>query len=161
MAKPPRDLTSTASNTYFITSGTRGGRFILQSDRMARLFVDTLLHYRDQQKYLVHQYVVMPSHAHLLITPCAGTTIEKAMQFIKGGFSYRVRKELGLNAEIWERGYVDHRIRDAQDYATHVTYIRENPVRAGLVETLGAFPYSSACGEVVLDACPQRLKPAA
>jgi putative transposase len=160
MAKPPRDLTTTAFNTYFITSGTRGGRFILQSDRMARLLMDTLLHYRSCGNYLLHAYVVMPSHIHLLITPAPGVTLERAMQLIKGGYSYRVRKELGLVMDVWERGYVDHRIRDGHDYETHARYIRENPVGAGLARTAEDFPYSSAAA-AVLDPCPQRLKPAA
>src|SRR5947209_2227126 len=161
MAKPPRDLASSSFNTYFITSGTRGGRFLLQSDRMASLLVDTLLYYRRERKYLLHEYVVMPSHIHLLISPLPGVTIERAMQLIKGGFSYRVGKELERMMDIWERGYIDHRVRDIRDYETHVRYIRENPVRGGLAETNEAFPYSSAGGGVELDPCPQRLKPAA
>jgi putative transposase len=128
---------------------------------MASLLLDTLLHYRREAKYQLHEYVIMPNHIHLLITPCSGVTIERAMQFIKGGFSYRVRKELGHTMELWERGYVDHRIRDAQDFQRHVAYIRDNPVRAGLVPVPEAFPYSSAAHAATLDPCPQRLKPVA
>ena len=68
------------------------------------------------------------------------------MQFIKGGFSYRVKKELALNMEIWERGYVDHRIRDATDYARHVGYIRQNPVEAKIVSRAEDYLYSSSHG---------------
>jgi putative transposase len=161
MAKPPRDLTRCAFNTYFITSTTYSGQLILQSDRMASLLLDTLLHYRRENKYQLHEYVIMPNHIHLLITPTSGLTIEKVMQFIKGGFSYRVRKELGLTVEVWERGYVDHRIRDARDFQQHVAYIRDNPVRAGLVPVPEAFPYSSAAPAATCDPCPQRLKPVA
>ena len=81
------------------------------------------------------------------------------MQFIKGGFSYRVKKELSLNMEIWERGYVDHRIRDMDDYARHAGYVRQNPVRAGIVKREEDYPYSSACGRFDSDPCPDGLKP--
>jgi putative transposase len=81
------------------------------------------------------------------------------MQLIKGGFSYRVKKKLGLTAEIWERGYVDHRIRDANDYAKHAAYIRMNPVRARLVDCAASYLYSSARPGFDLDDCPQGLKP--
>ena len=47
------------------------------------------------------------SDFHVRITP-SEITLERAMQFIKGG---QGQKELALNMEIWERGYVDHRIR--------------------------------------------------
>jgi len=76
---------------------------------MARLFIDTTFHYRRERKFLLHEFVVMPTHFHLLLTP-SGVTLERAMQFIKGGFSYRTKKELALNIEVWERGYIDHRI---------------------------------------------------
>jgi len=81
------------------------------------------------------------------------------MQLIKGGFSYRVKKELGLNSEIWQRGYVDHRIRDLNDYEGHVTYIRQNPVEAHLASREEEYPYSSACAHFERDPCPQGLKP--
>jgi hypothetical protein len=54
---------------------------------------------------------------------------------------------------------VDHRIRDAVDYAQHAAYVRENPVRARLVERSIDYLYSSAHSGFELDACPQGLKP--
>lgn len=158
MSKPPRDHTSFGSNTYFITAGTWGHRSLFQTDRTARCFLDTLFRYRREGKFLLHEFVVMPNHVHLLFTPLE-IALERAVQLIKGGFSYRVKKELGLNCEVWERGYVDHRIRDPNDYAQHVDYIRQNPVEVRLVNVPEEYPYSSAHGEFELDACPQGLKP--
>ncbi len=85
--------------------------------------------------------------------------MEKAVQLVKGGFSFRVKKELGSNLEVWERGYTEHRVKDATDYARHMDYIRANPVRAGLVETAGAYPYGSACRISEIDPVPPWLKP--
>jgi putative transposase len=99
MSKPPRDRTSFGSGVYFVTASAWGHRSIFQTDRMATLFVDTLFHYRRENKFLIHEFVVMPNHVHLLLTP-TGIPLEKAMQFIKGGFSFRVKKELALNLEI-------------------------------------------------------------
>jgi putative transposase len=81
------------------------------------------------------------------------------MQLIKGGFSYRVKKELGLSIEVWERGYVDHRIRDANDYAQHVEYIRQNPIEAHIAGVAEDYPYSSAHTGFDLDAPPVELIP--
>ncbi len=159
MAKPPHDRIVMASNTYFITTNTDGGRPLLQSDRSATLFLNTLFSYREQKKYQLHEFVVMPNHVHVLITPGEGTTIERAMQFIKGGFSFRARKELGNATEIWQRGYVDHRVRDSGDFAQHREYIRANPVRGNLVNSPEKFRYSSAFPGCELDEAPQGLKP--
>ena len=142
--------------TYMVTSttGDRQGHF--RNERWARLLIDTLYHYRGSA-YLLHEFVIMPDHIHVLITPL--TNLEKAVQFIKGGFSYRAKKELGSNLEVWQKGFSDHRIRDAGDYAEHVLYIRHNPVRARLCEIEEEFPYSSAHAGIELDPAPQGLKP--
>ena len=158
MAKPPRDYTSFGANMYFITSSTWGNRSLFQTERMAKLLIDVLLHYRSERKYLLHEFVVMPNHIHLLISPVSISSA-RAMQFIKGGFSYRAKKELAVNMEIWERGYVEHRVRDAGDYLHHVDYIRQNPVRARLAERPESYPYSSASCSIALDPCPEGLKP--
>jgi putative transposase len=159
VAKPPHDQNTNASETYFVTTSADGGRSIFQSDRVATLFVNTLLSYREQKRFQVHEFVVMPNHVHLLITLGEGITIERAMQFVKGGFSFRVRKELGVAIEIWQRGYVDHRVRDASDYAQHRAYMHSNPVRAHLALSPEEFRYSSAFPGYSLDAAPQGLKP--
>lgn len=158
MSKPPRDYTSFGSDCYFLTASTWGHRSLFQTERMAALFIDTIFHYRRERKFLIHEFVVMPNHVHLLLTP-SGIALERAMQFIKGGYSYRVKKELGLTVEIWERGYVDHRIRDAADYMQHVVYIRQNPVEARLANCAEDYSYCSAHPGFELDVCPQGLKP--
>src|SRR5215831_20510703 len=121
---------NTGYSCYFITASTFHKRNILQSDRMAGLLVDVLLHYRKNQKYLLHEFVVMPDHFHLLITPLE--SLERAMQLIKGGFSFRAKKELGFMHEIWQPSFYDRRVRDAEEYFAFREYIRQNPRKRGL-----------------------------
>jgi putative transposase len=64
-------------------------------------FVEVLLGYRVQEEYLLHEFVLMPNHFHLLITPTL--ILERALQHIKGGFSFRAKRELGFTGEIWRR----------------------------------------------------------
>jgi putative transposase len=104
--------------------------------------MDVLAHYRDQKKYALHEFVIMPDHLHLLLTPAPEILLERVMQFIKGGFSFRMGKaKRGL---VWQESFTNHRIRDEQDFANHAEYIRLNPVRARLVERPELYPYSSA-----------------
>ena len=139
-----------------VTTETWEGRALFHVESWARLLIDTIYHYRGQA-YLLHEFVIMRDHIHVLITP--QTSLEKAAQFIKGGFSYRAKKELGSNMEVWQRGFQDHRIRDANDYAIHVSYIHNNPVKERLCERPDQYPYSSAHPGFELDAVPQGLKP--
>lgn len=124
---------------------------------MAGLFIEDLLHYRDHKDYLLHEFVVMPDHFHLLITPLF--TLERALQLIKGGFSFRAKKHLGFGGEIWEKSFYDRRVRNFEEYRSFCHYIHPNPVKRGLVVAAEDYRYSSACGTFVRDATPQRLKP--
>ncbi len=157
--KPTRQLSPTG--TYFVTANTAGKRHLFLTERFAQLFVTVLYEYRRQGRYQLHAFVLMPDHFHLLLTPALGVTLERAMQYLKGGYSFRVRKELLFPGEIWERGFTDHRIRDLSDFTQHTTYIDGNPVRRGLVFAPGDFAYSSANGRFELDAWPPAAKAAA
>jgi putative transposase len=124
---------------------------------MAQLFVEVLLHYRRQEKYLLHEFVVMPDHFHLLVTPTV--TLERTLQLIKGGFSFRARRELGFGGGVWQSSFYDRRVRDAEEYFVFREYIRRNPVKRGLAVVPEKYPYSSASPGLVLDGLAQRLKP--
>ena len=147
----------TGTGTYFITASTWQKMSLFQTDRMARLFLDTLFHYRSEHKYLLHEFVLMPNHFHLLLTPTV--SLEKAVQLIKGGFSFRVKKELGYAGEVWESSFFDRRVRDWGEYQRMRHYIHENPVKRGLAEFPKDYLYSSAAPGFVLDEVPLRLKP--
>jgi REP-associated tyrosine transposase len=147
----------TGHDTYFITTSCAGKRPIFQTGRMALLMVDVLFHYSAQHNYALHEFVIMPDHLHLLITPAI--TLERAMQMIKGGFSFRAKKELGFNGEIWETSFHDRRVRDAREYHRFRQYIWENPVGRGLCPQPTDYAYSSATSTFALDEVPQRLKP--
>lgn len=83
----------------------------------------------------------MPDHVHALLTPGLSISLERAVQFIKGGFSYRLGKSLKI--AVWQQSFTNHRIRYARDYAEHRNYIQRNPVRACLVRKAEEYPYSS------------------
>jgi len=139
-----------------VSTQTWERRPLFRNEGWARLLVDVLYHYRGSA-YLLHEFVTMPDHIHVLLTPT--TSLEKAVQFIKGGFSYRAKKELGSSMEVWQKGFSDHRIRDAEDFLHHVAYVRENPVRKHLCERPRDYQFSSAWANVELDPVPQGLKP--
>jgi len=141
--------------TFFITAVTAQRRTLFQRDEAADLFVDVLLHCRGQCKYLLHEFVVMPDHSHVLITPAYEISLERAVQLIKGGFSYRLKSDL----PVWQASFTNHRVHDDVDFERHREYIWMNPVRAGLVAKAEDYPYSSGSGRFVLDPMPPGLKP--
>jgi putative transposase len=143
--RPAREKVSRSDQTYFVSSQTVERQPFFRHERWAVLLQDVLQHYRGTS-YLLHAYVIMPDHFHILISP--KESLERAMQNIKGGFSFRARSAFQWRHDIWQVGFSDHRIRDVEDWARHVAYIRSNPPTED-------YRYLA----VNLDPLPQRLKP--
>ncbi len=81
------------------------------------------------------------------------------MQFVKCGFSFEAGKRFNMRGPVWQKSFVDRRVRDASECESFRRYIHQNPVRAGLVHSAGEYVYSSANLTFQLDQLPQRLKP--
>ena len=129
--------------TYFVSSATWERRELFRVPRVAELLVQRILACREKGAYLLHEFVVMPDHFHLLIAPGETYSLEKAVQLIKGGFSHE---------------FHDWTIRDDEDYAAKVRYIHLNAVEECLVERGEDWPFGSACGKYGLDAAPEKFK---
>ena len=106
---------------------------------------------RDGGRFLLHGFVAVPDHIHVLLTPAADQTVEGCAQLIKSGFSFAVRKEYA--GEIWQEGYHPHRVTDEDDFRNQLAYIENNPVRKNFVE----YPHVHTAPQYVgrLDAPPR------
>jgi putative transposase len=117
------------------------------------LLQQTLLDYRHQGRFLLHAFVIMPDHFHAIITPAPEVSLEKAMQYIKGGFSFRLRSK----REVWMRSFNETQILSQEKYGAGVRYIEQNPVRARLVQAAAEYAHSSAtCAS--LDPMPDHMR---
>jgi putative transposase len=92
----------------------------------------------------------MPDHVHLMLTPAPEVSLEKSMQYIKGGFSFHLKSRL----DVWQRSFTNHRIANTHDYLTHTNYIHQNPIDAGLATEPDLYPHSSANPLHLLDPMP-------
>jgi|HubBroStandDraft_4_1064222.scaffolds.fasta_scaffold578459_2 putative transposase len=145
--------------TYFVTSRTWQSRMLFVTESFSSVFIDSLLHYRQEGAYALHAFVLMPDHFHILLTPAVDKSLERVVQFIKGGSARKLTLERNMRFPVWQRGFSDHRIRNAADFAAHVGYIWQNPVRKKLAPEPQEFRWSSASGAFALDQPPQGLKP--
>ena len=121
-----------AMETYALTTATYQRRALFVVTRNGELLVEKLFHYRDQGRYQLHGFVVMPEHLHILLTPTPNQTIERCAQCIKGGFSHEVRKQFA--GEVWQTGFHEHRIRDEEDFRKQLGYISANPLKRRLAD---------------------------
>jgi putative transposase len=130
------------TRTYFVTAVTAHRRSLFQVTATAELLRQTILDYRSHGRFLLHAFVLMPDHFHALITPAPDVSLEKAMQFIKGGFSFRLKSKM----DVWTRSFNESQIMSEEKFLSCVRYIEQNPLRRGLVSTPEAWPFSSAAG---------------
>lgn len=145
MAIPGRNASSgnilRPNRTFFVTTKTSMGKRLLQSERNTNLLVDVLRDLVRGHAFRLHDFVIMPDHVHLLLTVDHQTTIEKAMQLIKGRFSYRLSNEFSHKGEVWQRGFSEVQVFGEQNFEQHRRYIAENPVKAGLVREGDEYPF--------------------
>jgi len=146
-------------STYFVTTKAWQGTSVFQVTEVAEILVKTLLEYQGKGNYLLHEFVLMPDHLHLLLTPAESTSLEKALQLIRGGSSHEIHRVRGSNSQIWQSGFHESRVRDWNDYKNKLDYIHFNPVVAKLVGRPQDWPYGSASGKYQLNPIPQGLKP--
>jgi REP-associated tyrosine transposase len=146
-------------STYFVTTKAWQNVSVFQVSEIAEVAIGTILEYRDKGNYLLHEFVLMPNHLHLILTPAESVSLEKAIQLIKGGSSHEIHRVRGNKMQIWQSGFHESRVADWTDYSKKVDYVQFNPVAAKLVDRPQDWPYGSASGGYRLDSAPQGLKP--
>jgi putative transposase len=141
------------TRTYLVTAVTAQRRSLFQVRATAALLQQTILDYRSEGRFLLHAFVIMPDHFHALITPAADVSLEKAVQLIKGGFSFRLKSK----HDVWMRSFNESQIMSREKFMNCVRYIEDNPVRRGLGASPEAYPFSSAARSE-LDLVPSHLR---
>ena len=92
---------------------------------------------------VLHEYVVMPNHVHLLIRPIRH--LSQVTKWIKGASARMANQCLGRTGQpFWQDDSFDHWVRNEPEFEKIRNYIRNNPVHAGLVCEPEQWPYSSA-----------------
>ncbi len=120
------------------------GPLYLARPEIADLVVATLLDGQDvHHLFILHAFVVMPNHVHLLLTPKA--PVPKLMQGLKGPTARRSHQILKRTGRaFWQEESYDHGVRDEREFGRIRAYIEENPVRAGWVAVAQDYRWSSA-----------------
>jgi putative transposase len=120
------------------------GAFYLRQPALADMIVEAI-HYNEDllEHYLLHAFVVMPNHVHLLATPAVA--LPKLTKSLKGITAKRANAMLGLTGtSFWQEKSYDHLVRNNLEFDKIRNYIERNPVRAGLVREAIAYRWSSA-----------------
>lgn len=149
--------------TYFFTHALR----VRHGNDLLVRHIDTLRDavrvIRRRHPFEIHGWVVLPDHLHCLIElPQGEVDFALRWRLIKMRFSRDVpadewrskillrRRERG----IWQSRYWEHLVRDEEDFRRHLDYIHINPLKHGLVQRVGDWPYSTFHRDVERGAYP-------
>ena len=119
------------------------GSLTLKDPRAARIVKDALLFF-DQERYSLEAWTVMPNHVHVLYETSPRYPLDKVLHSWKSFTSKEINKILGRRGILWQEEYYDRFVRNAKHYANCVSYIEENPVKAGLCKTRQEWKWGSA-----------------
>ncbi len=86
----------------------------------------------DGECHHLSDFVIMPNHVHLLMTPIAGHELEIILKAIKGKAAIECNKHLGRSGTVWQPESYDHIVRDLEQLVFYRQYTADNPKRAGL-----------------------------
>ena len=132
---------------YFITVCAFDRRSVLVSREAHEILRGEWETARQRYGWLVGRYVVMPDHVHFFCAERAEGAQHRLSRFV-GQWKEWTAKELcqakAIRPPIWQERFFDHLLRTDESYAEKWNYVRENPVRAGLVKAWDEWPWQGA-----------------
>jgi len=132
--------------TIFITTCTAGRKALLNDPKVVGVLREEWHGFRRRNGWAVGRYVVMPDHVHFFVCPYAEVrrSLSTAIGKWKEWTSRRIVGIVGTSPPVWQAAFFDRVMRHEKEGAEMWNYVRENPVRAGLVRNAGDWPYAGA-----------------
>ena len=136
----PKEARSKAIETY-LDAGH--GECALSNPIIAQLLVHTLKTF-DGERYVLHDWVVMPNHVHLVIEPQGAHRLNDILHSLKAYTATEANRSLGRQGVFWQHENYDRLLRDQNEFERCMQYVQQNPVRANLVATPEQYAHGRA-----------------
>jgi REP element-mobilizing transposase RayT len=115
------------------------GSCALKRDDVADIVEAALKHF-DGDRYDLGDWVIMPNHIHLLVTPRDGNALSAILHSWKSFTANKINKLLGSTGTFWQDESYDHIVRSEAQLAHYQRYIGDNPAKAGVKGRTGFQP---------------------
>ncbi|BCU77710.1 hypothetical protein llg_24250 [Luteolibacter sp. LG18] len=107
------------------------GSCLLEHSSASSIVREVLLG-KDGERFLQHTFVVMPNHAHALVSLGPNESLDDLLKIWKGVSARRINLALERSGELWQANYFDRLVRDGEHFWNCARYIRRNPIKAHL-----------------------------
>jgi putative transposase len=138
-----RGRRSLVGGAYLLTTVTHDRQRVFDDPPIARTVARILGARSTWSPHRCLCWVLMPDHLHALVQLGRGEPMASLMQRIKGRTAHAVAERVS-GGRLWARGYHDHALRYHEDVRACARYVVSNPLRAGLVDNVLAYPYWDA-----------------
>ena len=132
---------STPGLVYLITAVTRNRQKTFIEDQFARILINSLKKSDEHEYSSTLGFVVMPDHLHWIFKLGNEKCLSYVIKFVKGRSANTINKYSQKRNFQWQPGFHDHVIRNDENMMSVMRYVIANPIRAGLVESIGDYPY--------------------
>lgn len=130
---------------YLITFTTLHRQAVFSENHLAaKAFSQALNHEPLWADAKLLCWVLMPDHVHLLVQLGENETLSKLMERLKSNTSRSVNAAIHQSGSLWQKGYHDRAMRSEDDVQAVARYVVMNPIRTGLVKSVGMYPYWNA-----------------
>ena len=107
------------------------GRCLLRRRELARVVADSLLHF-DRERYRMGDFIVMPTHVHLLAAFASADAMAGQCDSWLHYTAFQINRAIGEKGKFWQQEAFDHLVRSPDQYEYLRQYIADNPRKAGL-----------------------------
>lgn len=104
----------------------------LLGDSVNAATVASAFQHFDQTRYLLHAWVIMPNHVHLLLSLDESIDLGKTVASWKRFTATKINRQGHNSGPVWQKDYFDRLIRDWDHFMNVARYIRRNPIKANL-----------------------------
>jgi REP element-mobilizing transposase RayT len=134
---------------YFLTVCSVQRRRIMTRSSVAAILVESWQAAPEVHGWVVGRYVIMPEHVHFFASAQPeAKSLSMFMRDWKKWTTRQVTKSERIKPPVWQLEFFDHVLRSARSYSEKWDYVRENPVRAGLVAAAEDWPYAGECEQL-------------
>ena len=141
-------------HAYHVINRGNGRTTVFHKSQDYDAFLSLLTEAKKRHRVKIFGFCVMPNHFHLVLEPAHQTARSQFMQWLLTSHVRRYHKHYGTSGHIWQGRFKSFPVQRDEHLITVLRYVLQNPVRAGLSETIHEWPWSSARRRQLIDRLP-------
>jgi putative transposase len=141
-----------ADPIYFVTACTNGRERRLANDDFQAIAIEVWRNCQEHCDWSIGRYVIMPDHVHFFAFDDHGK--RKLSEFVGSWKEWTAKychRRLGFAMPLWQPEFFDHVLRSSENYDEKWEYVRNNPIRAGLVQSAEEWRYQGELTQLRFD----------